>query len=243
MRGQYVKLMENTNLEEQLKPRSMSDEERIKYVEGEREKGNLGYHPEDTAMDNRKGASTVFGAIVAYNEQVKKKGGEGIFKEGMRILHAGAGDPSNPDRASFDDLVKEFNGEVYHYDPGHGNTDRSPLQKGDFDIVVSPFVLNVLSSEDRKSPIEDIIKSVKADGYAFIGTRGEGDVIPATPENKEKKPKWTLWDDGWLVPSRKSVNVSFQKGITPEMIKEYFGKHFSEIKVKGKGTVLASLKK
>ena len=214
MRGDFVKLVEETIIGEKEKP-PVDHQARIDTVEKGREEGGMGYTPGATAIGRGGRAST----IAQYIEKAD------LIPEGSKILHAGAGRPDNPDRAYLD-----TKGEAYHYDPGQDSSnDRSPLGKGDFDVVVSPFVLNVLSLEGREMPMKDMVRSLKPDGSAIVGVRGPGDVPLVDDKGKAKKPNWTPWSDGWLVP--KGNLITFQKGISNEELKTYLSKYFHEVEI------------
>lgn len=224
MSGKYVRMVESLIKEKEDAQAVDKRQKMIDYVESERSKGNMGYIPGLTATSRvKKGVAKVssIAAVIAKKE---------LIPEGSRILHAGAGRPNNPDREYLDSI-----GDAYHYDPGQPESNnRGPIGKGDFDAVVSPFVLNVLSTDDRKMPIKDMLTSLKPDGIAIVGVRGIGDVIPATEENAERKPNWARWDDGWLVP--KSGKITFQKGFSAKELQEYMSKYFKEVKIVNKSS-------
>jgi hypothetical protein len=205
MKNEYVNLVEQLNrlYEEELQTL-------VSKVESERAKGNMGYIPGLTAISRKEGSISTIAKVIE-NKQ--------LIKDGSRILHAGAGRPNNPDRAYLD-----TKGEVYHYDPGQdGSNDRGPIGNGDFDVVVSPFVLNVLSSEDRKKPINDMVSSLKTEGIAIVGVRGSQDI------NGSKSDFWEQWDDGYLVP--KGNKIIFQKGFTPQELASELQSYFSSVEI------------
>jgi hypothetical protein len=206
MMGEYAKLVESViNDGDDGKKQAI-----IAQIEAEREKGGLGYVPGLTAMKRREGSISTIATLI------EKKG---LIPEGSRILHAGAGRLNNPDREYLDSK-----GDTYHYDPAQPTSNnRSLLSKSDFDVVVSPFVLNVLAEEDRVHPMNDMVKSLHPAGLAIVGVRGVSDI------NSETKPHWSEWSDGFLVP--KSGKHTFQKGFSPTELKEYLLGYFGEVDI------------
>jgi hypothetical protein len=76
--------------------------------------------------------------------------------------------------------------EVSHYcvaydpnSPDPGKRDMNVMMYGQFDIVVCNFVLNVLEPTERRVTLEQILKSVKNSGVAYISVRT--DKVNGTP--------------------------------------------------------------
>jgi len=131
-----------------------------------------------------------------------------------KILHHGAGRRNNPDRAELD----RCGSYVYHYDPYHGASARSPLGCSGFDKVFSAYVLNVLPTSARLAATEDIVNSMSPSGSAYIAVRSH--------KNMNVGPKWSDFDDGHLVP-----NKGFQKGFASSELYWFLLDYFDSVVV------------
>ena len=93
--------------------------------------------------------------------------------------------------------------------------------EGKYDTVVSPYVLNTLPEEYRADAINDIKKTLKPDGIAYIALRTKSSVESAKTK--------TEFEDGWLI--RKAGEQNFQKGYTDELVYEDLAPHFTNIEI------------
>jgi hypothetical protein len=134
-----------------------------------------------------------------------------------RVLHQGAGVPGNPDRASLESMAKE----VVHYDPTHSPETEDLLEQGDFDAVVSPFVVNVVPPRWRKFVYLAAGKSLKPGGHAIFSARG--DVAKAA---EKSGGTWTPEGDGWMTSTG-----TFQRNYTREELRKEALKYFEEVEI------------
>jgi len=141
-----------------------------------------------------------------------------------RILHFGAGKPGNPDREALSEIA-----DTVHYDPNFGPKDRSKLCNGDFDAVVSFFVLNILQPEHRDKPLKDMALSTSKGGEALIAVRSTHDVSYSA-----KRSKWKPHGTGFLVPVGKS-RLHYQESYTPVSLKYELSWWFRDVDIEDMG--------
>jgi len=183
-----------------------------------------GFVPSGT-QTSRPGVSTVLQASLPEIKNFTKQHGRM-----PSILHAGAGKKKNLDRTTLDKIAN-----VIHYEPGHEDeSDRSMLTKSGFDMVLSPFVLNVLPPEIRFSsdgPYSDMANSLQKGGFAIIGVRG--DVPQPTPKNIQARidsgSPWVPYEDGWVLPHPSNGVLTFQRGYTVSQLIEEANRYFSKV--------------
>lgn len=127
------------------------------------------------------------------------------IKSSYKILHQGAGDLKNPDVPFLDKSFKS----VTHYDTtGTFTKAETKLGKQNFDVVISPYVLNTIPYSIRKQAIIDAATSLKPNGSAYFAVRAS-DVDKAAAKSLSSKNPWTEYKDGWI-----TARGTFQKGYT-----------------------------
>lgn len=142
-----------------------------------------------------------------------------------KVLHQGAGQTSNPDRAMLDSLSSD----VIHYDPAHSPETAGLLGKADRDTIVTPYVVNVVPPDLRPNVYRDAARSLADDGNVFISARGRADIA------QELKPSWKEFGDGYLVPNAKAEGgYTFQRGYTAQELADEARQYFGEVQIVSK---------
>ena len=137
-----------------------------------------------------------------------------------RVLHQGAGRSNNPDRNALETISED----VVHYDPTHSPETEDSLLRGDFDTVVTPFVVNTLKPSLRKGVYVDAAKSLAPDGKVIVSARG--DVEKQAETSKKKGKPWKPFKDGYITNTG-----TFQKNYTTESLVKEAKKYFDNVEV------------
>lgn len=107
------------------------------------------------------------------------------------------------------------------YDP-HPEFNCTELPNGQFDLVTSLFVLNVIKDpQERISVCQIVLEHCRVGGLLVIATRS-----PTTITDEATKKNWPAVGDGYLSSAGRRT---FQKGISEEEILSYIGGENIEI--------------
>jgi len=139
--------------------------------------------------------------------------------------------------------LKKRNLQVACYDPHHPSPSTRTLPSGQFDVVLSTYVVNVLPKKEREAALRQMAKKVKKGGVLCVSARGCGD-----SSGLATAKTWKKHSDGYAQFDGNSLS-RFQRFFTGEQlsaeIRAILGSSFSPISIPpmGASTALACFRR
>lgn len=141
--------------------------------------------------------------------------------EGRVLYHGRGKDTAGEKLLSIDPDVSSLSA----YDPNISGIDNRSVLSGDYDTVVSVFVLNVLPPWIRAEVLDDL-RTATGDGLCFVAVRGKGE--RGYREATKEGANWIPEEDGYRYQGAKGT---FQKWYSPDELVSELRSVFSHAEV------------